>query len=748
MFCFNGHLRHLKEPAQDTLGGFLQAYTSGLETGDLEHVALSLLGYSYTAYLSGQELPALKQTMDAHREVIQRFRQDSYFHIQSSYYQAVLNLLEWQAEPDRLFSEDYNEEERIKSCLSINKVIELYQIYFNKLILSYLFQRYENALKNARLASQYEHVVKGLLFVAIFSFYDALTQLAVYSETSQTEQSNILKRVAVHQEHLHEWATHAPSNHTHRCLLVAAERSRVLDEKALAIDLYDRAIASAKVNSYIQEEAIANELAAKFYLGWGKDKVAAGYMQEAYYCYARWGAKAKTESLESCYPELLRSILQEPNASLGALGALATIAAPASSIYSGTYKSSSKSSNSNSINTAIDFTALLKASQALSGTIHLGDLLHQLTQIIFQNSSADRCALILPNLVDEWRVEAIATYETTQLCDEPLDGNTNVPVKLIQYVKNTHEVVVINDGKTELPVIGQYLNQQQPKSVLCLPILNQAQLMGILYLENQATSKVFTSDRLQLLNLLCTQAAISLKNVHLYQQSQIKSQELEKSLECLKQTQQQVQEAQEFLQLVIDSIPQLIFWKDIQSTYLGCNRLFAQAAGLNDCKDIIGKTDYDLPWKKEESDWYQEYDRKIMASNIPELGIIETQQQANGKQTWAETNKIPLQDIYGKTIGILGTYSDITNRKQLEQEKSRLIAILESTSDMVGIVDNQGKSLYLNQAGQRLLQISTEKINQFHIFEVLAPRLWGFFQTEALPYSNSRGNLVRRISSL
>ncbi|NJK69188.1 MAG: PAS domain S-box protein [Microcoleus sp. SU_5_3] len=459
-------------------------------------------------------------------------------------------------------------------------------------------------------------------------------------------------------------------------------------------------------------------------------------MQEAYYCYAKWGATAKINDLEKRYPHLLQPILQTAAQTLNPLETLATLASSHNSIHSPT---SSSRSSSSSINTVLDFVVIIKASQDLASTIQLDELLYQLTQIILQNSGGDFCALIMPNIQEAWQVRAIARPEHTELCSELLENNSQVPVKLIQYVKNTQELVFIDRMKTDLPVIGDYLNQQKPQSILCLPILDRGQLRGILYLENRVTSGVFTSDRILILNFLCTQAAISLENARLYQQSQIKSQELEKSIQCLKQTQKQVQEAQEFLQLVIDNIPQTIFWKDTQSNYLGCNHLFARVAGLNSCQDIVGKTDYDLPWKKEESDWYRECDRRVMTSDISELGIIETQQQSGGNQTWLETNKIPLHDLDGKVIGILGTYADITNRKQLEQEKLRLITILESTSDLVGIADENGNNLYLNQAGQNLLQIPAEETNRFHIYEITAPRCLEILQTEALPAAIREG---------
>ncbi|AFZ26527.1 PAS domain S-box [Cylindrospermum stagnale PCC 7417] len=125
--------------------------------------------------------------------------------------------------------------------------------------------------------------------------------------------------------------------------------------------------------------------------------------------------------------------------------------------------------------------------------------------------------------------------------------------------------------------------------------------------------------------------------------------------------------SQQLLQLVMDNIPQLIFWKDSNLTYLGCNQNFARVAGLDSPENIVGLTDYDLPWTKEESDWYQECDRRVMESGIAELHIIETQQQIEGKLTWADTNKIPLRDAQGNVVGILGTYEDITERKRTEE---------------------------------------------------------------------------------
>ncbi len=143
--------------------------------------------------------------------------------------------------------------------------------------------------------------------------------------------------------------------------------------------------------------------------------------------------------------------------------------------------------------------------------------------------------------------------------------------------------------------------------------------------------------------------------------------DITKNVAKYQQVEAELGQSQQLLLLVMDNIPQQIFWKDCNLVYMGCNRNFARVAGVGLPENIIGKTDYDLPWKKEESDWYRECDRRVMESGKPELHIIETQQQGDGKQSWADTNKIPLHDAQGNVIGILGTYEDITERQHAEE---------------------------------------------------------------------------------
>ncbi|MEH2247991.1 trifunctional serine/threonine-protein kinase/ATP-binding protein/sensor histidine kinase [Nostoc sp.] len=678
IFAFNCFLRHWQEPAKYTLEGYLQAYSSGLETGDVEYVALSLMCYCDTAYWSGQELSALRQTIESHRKVIQQLRQDSCLHKQSIYHQVIVNLLEVLPEPERLLGEYCHEDEIIQLYLKTNQETALYQVYFNKLLLCYLFQHYEQALQNAKLAEPYLDAVTGLMLVPIFYFYDALVRLAVYPDASETDQISIIERVTAHQEKLRIWADHAPSNQAHRHALVVAEKCRVLGARAEAIEYYDRAIAKAKENEYLNEEALANELAAKFYLEWGKERIAQEYLINAYYCYTRWGAKAKVDDLEQRYPQLLAPILQQrrsrsdsqrvspltPNETITNIDSIATL-----------HPSISKSvSSSSSASLMLDLATVLKASQTLSSEIELEKLLTKLLQVVIENAGADKCALLL---LKEGRLVVEATAQVGQqsilLQSIFVEDSADVPHSLIYTVKrNLQPTVIINATVYPALIADPYIIRQQPKSLLCTPILYQGKLLGILYLENNLTTGAFTSDRVEILNLLCTQAAISLENARLYQQAQ-------DTLQNLGQTEQ-------FLRLIIDNIPQSVFWKDRNCVYLGCNHNFAQALGIGLPENVIGKTDYDLPWTREESDSYFECDRRIMESGQAELNIIETIQKADGKQIWSNTNKIPLRDQEGKVFGILGTCENITEHHQaqhlLQQQKQQLEQALQELQTM------------------------------------------------------------------
>lgn len=521
IFAFNTFNRLWKEHLKETLNSLLEAYSIGLETGDLQHAAFSANSYSEHSFWLGKELSWLKQEIANYHKRISQLKQEIVLQLHAINWQAVLNLIGRYENPCSLRGEAYDEQIMLPLHQQASNRQAIFHLHLQKLFLCYLFQDYHQAWQNAKWAENYLDAVPAKQVFAIFYVYNSLTLLAVYPDANQSEQNQILEKVSDNQNRMKKWAEHAPMNFLHKYYLIEAERHRVLGNYVDAMELYERAITLAKEHEYINEEALANELTAKFYIEWGKQKIAQTYLTDAYHGYVRWGALAKVDDLEKRYPQLLAPILQQEQPS------------PHPSENSTPDNSASTSINSTnetvigcstSISESLDLASAIKASQALSGEIQLEQLLSTLMQVVMENAGASKCAVILregDHLRLAVTVVSSSLYSAptcTALPSIPLESSNDVPITLINYVKRTQEILVIDDVKDK-PVLAtdSYIVRQQPKSLLCIPIINQGKLLGILYLENNLTTAAFTRDRLELLKLITTQAAISLENAMLYQ---------------------------------------------------------------------------------------------------------------------------------------------------------------------------------------------------------------------------------------
>jgi predicted ATPase/signal transduction histidine kinase len=525
-----------KEHFRNSLKPLLSDYTCGLETGELEFAGYAIFQYSYYSYFIGKQLTQLEREIASYADAVSKIHQEAALSYQKICWQAVLNLIGRAQDPCHLKGEAYDEETMLQLYQRTNNYLGIHYLYLHKLVLCYLFENYPEAFKNIAGIESYLSAASGQITVALFYFYDSLVRLAVYSDTPQSEQQELLDRVQANQEKMQKWAHHAPMNHLHKFYLVEAERHRVLGEKIEAIEMYDKAIALAKENEYLNEEALAHELAAKFYLEWGKQKLAKPYLIDAYYAYARWGAKAKIDHLEQGYPQLLAPILQQER----------TRQNPSETTHISCSESSLSNTNRTIIGSTsswgvVDLPTVIKASQALSSEIKLDQLLTTLMQVVVKNAGAQSGALIL-NEEGNWRINIDCTNrEDCLLQSIPLEESEVVPLTLINYVKRTKETLIFDDASNQPRFASDpYIIQHQPQSLLCTPISERGKMMGILYLENNLATGVFTGDRVAILNILCSQAAISLQNARLYQQSQEYAQKLELYLSDLKQMQLQL----------------------------------------------------------------------------------------------------------------------------------------------------------------------------------------------------------------
>jgi predicted ATPase/signal transduction histidine kinase len=509
-----------------------ESHNIGLDTGDFFHVLASMIFKLFYVYLSGTEvLEVLLADIKAYESNFAKNQR--LLNWSNIICENIKNLTEYSDNPEILIGEDCREEQLLSALIKENDELTLHIFYLSKLTLNYLFENFLAAVENANQGEQYFNSAAGMLSVPVFYYYDSLSRLAAYPTYEPFQQEQLLLKVGENQEKLQFQAKFAPMNFQHKFDLVEAERYRVLGDKLAAMELYDRAITLAKENEYIQEEALSNELAAKFYLDWGKEKIAQAYMQEAYYCYARWGAKAKTDNLEKRYPQLLAAILQ------GQLNRFQLSSTVDASSFS--HQTIHTNLSSSSISEALDFATIFKASQALSSEIQLEQLLTTLLQVVMENAGAQKAALLILQQGD-LVVEAVATInEGVTLVSVPLSASQNIPITLINSVKRSLKTVVLDDVTAQTDFIADsYFMQQQPQSVLCTPMLNQGKLIGLLYLENPLTIGVFTRYRTEVIQLLCAQAAISLENARLYQESQNYAHQLERSLQELEQAQLQM----------------------------------------------------------------------------------------------------------------------------------------------------------------------------------------------------------------
>ena len=504
LMVYNACVRHWKEPSRSTIPSLLSAVQSGLETGDIEYACYSAMYLCIYSFFSGEDLTSVDQKYEQYLQLMVNSKQEYQTYYTKIWRQLTLNLQGLADDKCRLVGDSFNEDELLPVLLEANNVSSIFGVYFAKLVVNYLFGEIESAVENAQLAEQYVAGVGSLMMVPQQNFYHSLALLALYPDAEPIARSQYLSQVRANQEKMQTWAFHAPMNYQHKYDLVAAEIARVLGDRLEAIDLYDRAIATASLNQYLQEEALFSELAAKFYLELGKDKIARVYLTDAYYAYARWGSQAKIHDLEQKYSQLLAPILEQQTTLYAGETISQTIALGITS-------------TSKSISNFLDLETVIKASQAISGEINVEELLSTLIRILIENAGASKGSLILER-DGELLIVAKCIDEQCYLPNIALAQSQHLPITAINYVWRTRETLVINDIATEnIFAADPYIIQHQPKSVLCTPIVNQGQAIGILYLENSLATGAFTADRLEVLKILSSQAAISIENALLYQ---------------------------------------------------------------------------------------------------------------------------------------------------------------------------------------------------------------------------------------
>ncbi len=381
---------------------------------------------------------------------------------------------------------------RIERRFSENPDLAFVECWYwvRKLQARFLAGDYEAAIAAAARAEQLLWTSPSYFESAEYQFYSALSYAAACDEARPAERRQHLETLAALHRELQIWATNCPENFENRAALVGAEIARIEGHVLDAEQLYEQAIRSARANGFIHNEALAHELAARFYAARGFDTFAQAYLRNARYGYLRWGAEGKVQQLDRLYPQL-RQDERAP-------GPADTIGAPVEHL---------------------DLATVMKVSQAVSGEIVLEKLLDTVIRTAIEQAGAERGLLIMAH-GPEHRIEAEATTRgdivAVHLHDAPIAGTT-LPLSVLHYVSRTREGVILDDAAAESEFsTDPYIGLHSARSVLCLPLLNRAKLLGMLYLENNLTPRVFAPARITALKLLASQAAIALENTRLY----------------------------------------------------------------------------------------------------------------------------------------------------------------------------------------------------------------------------------------
>ena len=601
LYTVNAFIMPWKKNLGETLPHLLEAYKKGIDTQDSKHATDSLETYFSFSFFRGKNLEELKGDMLVHNELIH-----------TGTYKIYLQII---------FNLGANVENSCELMTESNDQTVFAHLYLNKLILCYLFQQFTKAVKHAQNFEKCLTKIGALAIIPIFHFYDSLLQLALYPDSSQSEQKRILTKVRCNQRKLRKWALHAPINYQHKVDLVEAECARLLGNDKDAREYYDKAI----MTDYLNEESLAYELAGRFYLARGQKQLAQHYLSNAYYNYSRWGAFAKLKALEKQYSKQLLK-----------------------------YDTISSAKT-------IDFEKVLNASQTLAIEIKLKPLLENLIKILLEHIGAQR-AFFIWEKNERWVIEAQGIRdEITVLQSLPINsrekrekGETLVSSALVNYVARAKKSVVLHDairkGKfTHDP----YIIKHKIQSVLCTPLLSRNQLSGMLYLENNLVTGAFTQDRVEVLNILSSQIIISIENAKFYEE---------------------IRQSERQLTQFLEAMPVGVSILDATGKPHYANRVALQLYGKRNMPDMstnqiasiyqiyIASSIQEYPWEK----------MPIVRALKGECSSVDDMEiHQKNKIIPLESWGTPIFDENGKITHALSAFQDITERRLAEIEREK-----------------------------------------------------------------------------
>lgn len=501
------------EPIKDAITGLFDAYKKGMDTGDNEFaVASAAAGLAYKFY-SGTDIQSLFSESKEYASSLAYLNQKVPFNQIRSMLQTLHHFIDGSPLPEELNGKYYDENEMLPHFIEVQDNASALDLYLKKMVLAFHFKKYQKALEIAKQGRGIVQDVAGLLLYALFHYYESLILLANMENYSNDERKYALKRIEKNQGKFKKWAQHNPINFENKYCLVEAEIEKINGNTAKAQEFYDKAISLSEKIGNLIDLAMANELAGLFWLKNGKSEFAQLYLIKAHRAYSLWGANAKAGALQNEFEAFIPS---EDN------------------LNRKFEKTKGSSSGSSTSSQEIDFETVLEAAKAISSEIILTHLIEKTLTIILEHAGAQKGLLLLKDEKGQLLIKAVGYIDNNKVKVELQSKEINesdLPITIIRYAERTKETIILNNASVEGDFTkDKYIKKHSVRSALIIPIFQQAKDSGILYLENNLSNNVFNQERVDVLTMLCTQAAISIENAQLYNSMEQKVKERTKEI--------------------------------------------------------------------------------------------------------------------------------------------------------------------------------------------------------------------------
>lgn len=504
---FGQMISHWRVHYKQSMPLAVEGFQYGQETGDLIYAGYNAYSLMWTHFVIGRPLQEVAQECQKFRPFFARTRDllGQGILVLQRLSEALRGLT---TGPTSLENEGLSEAELTAPILDYALKLPIHVYYLSKIRLYYLFGESEKALELVAPAQAVAYASTGYVYYSDLNFLHSLVLLDLAAKSDETERAALLETVTQNQVQMKIWADNAPDNFLHKYHLIEAGIKSFQADNRSTSDEYDETIRLANINGFLHDEALVNELAGKFFLGIGKPKLARPYLQDAFALYLKWGAVTKANQLKTLYPDHITELVRR----------------------GGTHIGTGKNTQGES-SEALDLYSIVKAYTAISSEVEIDKLLRRMITLIVQNAGAQRAVLLrvddngVLTVVAEGNTEAQTLYLQSEQI--PLaEADHILSVEVAQYVLLTKEEVVLDKAVRD-DRFGQtaYIKNKRPKSVLSLPIMHQGKMLGIIYMENNLIDFAFTSDRVEVVQLLSAQMAVSIENALLYRNLEEKVQE-------------------------------------------------------------------------------------------------------------------------------------------------------------------------------------------------------------------------------